>query len=133
MDHREGRTGATRFRHTVGPWLARPALAWGVFSAVLLLVVWVLPLQRFLTAAILVVLAAIGFEATRRQVAQEMAEEGPAAGVTLAKPHMPWRAAPAGPSNVEELERLAKLRADDLLTDDEYSAAKARALARVGD
>ncbi len=124
---------ARRFRHTVGPWLARPAPAWGVFSAVLLVVVWALPLQRFLTALILIVVAAIGFEATRRQVAQEMVEEGPVEGVSVPKPHMPWRPSPAGPSNVEELERLAKLRADDLLTEDEYSAAKARALERVGD
>ena len=126
-------TRARRFRHTLGPWLARPGLAWSVFSALLLVVVWVLPLQRFLTAAILVVLAAIGFEVTRRQVAQELAEEGPAEGLTIPKPSMPWRPAPAGPTNVEELERLAKLRADDLLTDDEYSAAKARALAHAGD
>jgi len=126
-------TRARRFRHTLGPWLARPGLAWSVFSALLLVVVWALPLQRFLTAAILVVLAAIGFEVTRRQVAQELAEEGPAEGLTIPKPSMPWRPAPAGPTNVEELERLAKLRADDLLTDDEYSAAKARALAHAGD
>lgn len=124
---------ATRLRHTVGPWLARPALAWSVFAAVLLLVVWALPFQRFLTAAILVVLAALGFEVTRRQVARELAEEGAVPGLSLPKPNIPWRAAPAGPGNVEELERLAKLRADDLLTEDEYSAAKARALAGGGD
>jgi uncharacterized membrane protein YraQ (UPF0718 family) len=124
---------ATRLRHTVGPWLARPALAWSVFAAVLLLVVWALPFQRFLTAAILVVLAALGFEVTRRQVARELAEEGAVPGLSLPKPNIPWRAAPAGPGNVEELERLAKLRADDFLTEDEYSAAKARALAGGGD
>jgi hypothetical protein len=124
---------ATRIRHTVGPYLARPALAWAVFAAVLLLVVWALPLQRFLTAAILVVLAAIGFEATRRQVAQELAEEGPVEGISMPKPSIPWRQAPAGPSGVEELERLARLRADDLLTEEEYAAAKARSLQRVGD
>jgi hypothetical protein len=124
---------ARRLRHTVGPWLVRPALAWAVFSAVLLLVLWALPLQRFLTAAILVVLAAIGFEATRRQVAQEMADEGPAAGLSIPKPSMPWRQAAPEPSGVEELERLARLRADDLLTEEEYAAAKARSLQRVGD
>jgi hypothetical protein len=126
-------TRARRFRHTLGPWLARPGLAWAVFSALLLLVVWALPLQRFLTAVILVVLAAIGFEVTRRQVAAEMAAEGPAEGLSIPKPSVPWRQAPAGPTGVEELERLARLRADDLLTEDEYSAAKARALERVGD
>jgi hypothetical protein len=128
-----GGTRARRLRHTVGPWLARPALAWAVFSAVLLLVVWALPLHRFFTAAILVVLAAIGFEATRRQVAQELAEEGPGGGISIPKPSVPWRAAPAGPGEVEELERLARLRADDLLTEEEYAAAKARSLQRVGD
>jgi hypothetical protein len=128
-----GGTRARSLRHTVGPWLARPALAWAVFSAVLLLVVWALPLHRFLTAAILVVLAAIGFEATRRQVAQEMAEEGSGGGISIPKPTVPWRPAPAGPSGVEELERLARLRADDLLTEEEYAAAKARSLQSVGD
>ena len=128
-----GGTRARSLRHTVGPWLARPALAWAVFSAVLLLVVWALPLHRFLTAAILVVLAAIGFEATRRQVAQEMAEEGSGGGISIPKPSVPWRPAPAGPSGVEELERLARLRADDLLTEEEYAAAKARSLQSGGD
>jgi hypothetical protein len=128
-----GGTRARSIRRTVGPWLVRPALAWAVFSAVLLLVVWALPLHRFLTAAILVVLAAIGFEATRRQVAQELAEEGPGGGISIPKPSVPWRAAPAGPGGVEELERLARLRADDLLTEEEYAAAKARSLERVGD
>jgi hypothetical protein len=128
-----GGARARSIRHTVGPWLTRPGLAWGVFSAVLLLVVWALPLHRFLTAAILVVFAAIGFEATRRQVAQEMAEEGPGGGISIPKPSVPWRPAPAGASGVEELERLARLRADDLLTEEEYAAAKARSLQRVGD
>jgi hypothetical protein len=124
---------ATRIRHTIGPWLARPALAWAVFAAILLLVVWALPLQRFLTAGILVVLAALGFEITRRQVAEELVEEGPASGISIPRPSLPWRGAPAGPSDVEELERLARLRADNLLTEEEYTAAKARSLERVGD
>jgi hypothetical protein len=128
-----GGTRARRIRHTVGPWLARPALAWSVFAAVLLLVVWALPLHRFFTAGILVVLAAIGFELTRRQVAEELAQEGAVAGLSIPKPSIPWRQAPAGPSGVEELERLARLRADDLLTEEEYAAAKARSLERVGD
>jgi len=66
-------------------------------------------------------------------VERELAEEGALPGLSLPKPSIPRRAAPAGPGNVEELERLAKLRADDLLTEDEYSAAKARALERIGD
>jgi hypothetical protein len=62
-----------------------------------------------------------------------MAEEGPGGGISIPKPSVPWRPAPAGASGVEELERLARLRADDLLTEEEYAAAKARSLQRVGD
>ena len=78
-------------------------------------------------------LAAIGFEVTRRQVAAEMEEEGQGPGVSIPRPSIPWRQTPAEPSGVEELERLARLRADDLLTEEEYAAAKARSLQRVGD
>ncbi len=78
-------------------------------------------------------LAALGFELTRRQVALEMAEEGEGEGISIPRPSVPWRQAPAGPTGVEELERLARLRADDLLTEEEYAAAKARSLERVGD
>jgi hypothetical protein len=123
---------ARKVRQTVGPWLARPGLAWAGFAAALVLIIWALPLHRFLTSAILVVLAAIGFELTRRQVAQEMADEGTQEGLSMPKPSLPWRQAPAA-SGVEELERLARLRADDLLTEEEYAAAKARSLQRVGD
>jgi len=43
---------------------------------------------------------------------------------------MPWRkpASATEPTQVEELERLAKLRSDGLLTEDEYMAAKGRVL-----
>lgn len=120
-------------RRTVGPWLERGGLAWGIFAGVLLLLVWALPLHRFLTAVILVVLSAIGFELIRRQVVQEIAEEGPQPAATGWRPTMPWRRDEAAPSRVEELERLGRLRSDGLLTDEEYAAAKARSLERVGD
>ena len=115
-------------RRWVGPWLARPGLAWGVFAAVLVLVVWALPLQRFLTTAILVVLACVGFEIARRQAAAEYEAEGgeaarPRVSVPFGRP-----AAPAQATPVEELERLARLRSDDLLTEEEYAAAKGRLL-----
>jgi hypothetical protein len=115
-------------RRWLGPWLARPGLAWGVFAAVLLLVVWALPLQRFLIAAILIVLACVGFEISRRQAVAEYEAEGPDA----VRPQLavPFRRA-AGPeagTQVEELERLARLRSDELLTDEEYAAAKGRLL-----
>ena len=120
-------------RRAVGPWLERGGLAWGIFAGVLLLVVWALPLHRFLTAVILVVLSAIGFELIRRQVVQEIAEEGPQPAATGWRPPTPWRRDEAAPSRVEELERLGRLRSDGLLTEEEYAAAKARSLERVGD
>jgi hypothetical protein len=115
-------------RRWLGPWLARPGLAWGVFAAVLVLVIWALPLQSFLSTAILVVLACAGFEVARRQAVAEYEAEGPdAARPQLA---MPFRrpAAPEAGTQVEELERLARLRSDELLTEEEYAAAKGRLL-----
>ena len=121
-------TRAAGTRRWLGPWLARPGLAWGVFAAVLLLVIWALPLQRFLIAAILAVLACAGFEVARRQaVAEYEAEGGEAARPQLS---MPFRrpAATEQTTQVEELERLARLRSDELLTEEEYAAAKGRLL-----
>jgi hypothetical protein len=92
------------------------------------LVIWALPLQRFLTTAILVVLACVGFEVARRQAVAEYEAEGPDA----VRPQLtaPFRrgAAPSQATQVEELERLARLRSEDLLTDEEYAAAKGRLL-----
>jgi hypothetical protein len=124
---------ARRVRDTVGPWLGHTAMAWGIFTVVLLLLVWALPLQRFLTGLIFVILAAVGFELIRRQVAREAAEEA-STPRPFARPSLPWSRTPASasPSPAEELERLARLRADDLITDEEYATAKARALERVG-
>ncbi|HEY7344398.1 MAG TPA: hypothetical protein VH620_02475 [Gaiella sp.] len=119
---------AVATRRWLGPWLARPGLAWGVFAAVLVLVVWVLPLQRFLTAAILVVLACVGFEVARRQAVAEYEAEG--ADAVRPQLALPFRgaAAPAQATQVEELERLARLRSEELLTEEEYAAAKGRLL-----
>jgi hypothetical protein len=123
----EGRR-AVGTRRWLGPWLARPGLAWGVFAAVLLLVVWALPIQRFLTTAILVVLACAGFEIARRQAVAEYEAEAP----DEPRPQLtvPFRrpAPTAQTTQVEELERLARLRADELLTEEEYAAAKGRLL-----
>jgi len=47
---------------------------------------------------------------------------------------VPWgkEKPPATEGSVDELERLAKLRSEDLLTEDEYAAAKGRLLPRAG-
>ena len=119
---------AVAARRWLGPWLARPGLAWGVFAAVLVLVIWALPLQRFLTTAILVVLACVGFEVARRQAVREYEAEG--ADAVRPQLSLPFRgaAAPAQATQVEELERLARLRSEELLTEEEYAAAKGRLL-----
>ena len=119
---------AVATRRAVSPWLERTGWAWGVFAGLLLLVIWALPLHRFVVTAILVVLAAVGFEVFRRQALAEQAAEGPRASGS--GPTIPWPRSkgPTGPTDAEELERLARLRADDLLTEEEYAAAKARLL-----
>ena len=97
----------------------------------LIAVVWALPLYRFTTVAILVVLGAVGFELARRQTVREYEAEGPAA--PRARLEVPWRRPPApvaGPA--EELERLARLRADELLTEEEYAAEKEWVLESAG-
>ena len=103
-----------------------------MYAAVLLVVVWALPLHRFLTTAILVVLGAVGFEVARRQIVREYEAEG-----SPERPHptLPWgrETAPAAPEGgVDELERLARLRSEELLTEEEYAAAKGRILAPAG-
>jgi hypothetical protein len=89
-------------------------------------VIWALPLHRFLVAAILLVLASIGFEIARRQTVAELEVAEPAPVSASKTP--PWRKPVAAPTQIEELERLAKLRSEDLLTDEEYAAAKGRLL-----
>jgi len=127
----EGRR-AVAARRWLGPSLANAGLAWAGFAVVLIGVVWVLPLERFLTTAILVVLAAVGFEVARRQAVREFEAEGSPARPPVTAPWARDRA-PAPVSSdaagVDELERLARLRSEELLTEDEYAAAKGRLLA----
>jgi len=126
---------AVAARRWLGPSLQKAGIAWAAFAAVLVLVVWVLPIHRFVITAILVVLAAVGFEIARRQVVREYEAEGSPGRPPLT---VPWskdkaQAAPTTePAGVDELERLAKLRSEDLLTEDEYAAAKGRLLPRAG-
>src|SRR4029079_1297136 len=105
----EGRR-AVSVRRRLGPSSPNAGVAWAVFAAVLLLVIWALPLHRFLIAAILVVLACTGFELARRQPVREYEAEGPAPPGEA--PALPWRtpAQATAPTQVEELERLPQPR-----------------------
>ena len=84
-----------------------------------------------LIAAIFVVVGAAGFEIARRQIVREYEAEGSPERRPLS---VPWgkEKPPATEGSVDELERLAKLRSEDLLTEDEYAAAKGRLLPRAG-
>jgi hypothetical protein len=124
----EGRR-AVAARRWLGPWLRNTGAAWAVYAAVLLIVVWALPLQRFVTTAIFVVLGAVGFEIARRQIVREYEAEGAPERTGLSAPWSREKAAPPPAAGVDELERLAQLRSQDLLTEDEYAAAKGRVLA----
>ena len=122
---------AVSARRWLGPWMRNTGAAWAVFAVVLLLLVWALPLDRFLIAAIFVVLGAAGFEIARRQIVREYEAEGSPERRPLS---VPWgkEKPPATEGSVDELERLAKLRSEDLLTEDEYAAAKGRLLPPAG-
>jgi hypothetical protein len=121
---------AVATRRWLGPWLRNTGIAWAVFAALLLLVVWALPLHRFVITVIFVVLGAVGFEIARRQIVREYEAEGSPARASLGPPWSrkdtspPVPAPAAASSRVDELERLAKLRSDNLLSEEEYEAAK---------
>jgi hypothetical protein len=122
-----GRT-AVVLRTELAPRLRRAEVAWPAFAILLVLLLWILPIQDWKNGVIFVVFAIVGFEVLRRQVSREMpAVEGSLlldglrdrlGGVrdSVGKPR---------PSRTDELERLAKLRADGALTEEEFAAAKA--------
>jgi hypothetical protein len=122
---------AVSARRWLGPWMRNTGAAWAVFALALLLVVWALPLHRLLVAAILVVLGAAGFEIARRQIVREYEAEGSPERRPLSAPWGKEKPPPAD-AGVDELERLAKLRSEELLTEDEYAAAKGRILPPAG-
>jgi hypothetical protein len=119
---------ALSMRRELAPWLRRPELAWPVAALLLILLLWVLPIQDWKNALIITVLAIAGFEVFRRQVAQEVPVAGPSPLVAGARERVAGMresfARPA-PSRTDELERLANLHAAGALTDEEFAAAKA--------
>jgi hypothetical protein len=123
---------AVAARRWFGPWMRNTGAAWAVYAAVLLVVVWALPLHRFLVTAILVVLGAVGFEVARRQIVREYEAEGSPERPRLSLPWGGEKAPAAAEAAVDELERLARLRSEELLTEEEYAAAKGRILAPAG-
>ncbi|HET7515498.1 MAG TPA: SHOCT domain-containing protein [Gaiella sp.] len=118
-------------RRWLAPWMARTDLAWLVFAVLVVLVLWVLPLHRFVLYLVLAALAVVGFEVLRRQIVNEYEAEGSPERRPLSAPWGKEKPPPAD-AGVDELERLAKLRSEELLTEDEYAAAKGRILPPAG-
>lgn len=116
----------TAARRWLAPYLRRPGLAFGVAGFLfVLLLLWgpISYVQKPMTILLFAVLAALGVEALRRKAARDFPDATP--GDTLGS----LRLRRGAPSQAEELERLGRLHADGRLTDDEFEAAKARALA----
>ena len=139
-----GATGwATSIRRALTPHLREPRYAYGGLAVLLALVFWwdpVVATHRVVPSLLLIAFAALGTEMLRRQVIREfpdltvdssagfMQELGgrmrerrgaPAAAVT----------APGADARVGDLERLVGLRSTGALTEEEFTAEKARILA----
>ena len=123
---------ATSARTALAPVLFRTEVAWVSFVLLLLLILWILPIQSFSTTVVLAAAAAAGFVVLRRQVAVEVPEAGfpDVAGAVQSRVSEARESRSRGrsPSTTDELERLAKLKADGHLSDEEYAAAKAKLL-----
>ena len=147
---------ATGVRRTLAPYLREPAIAYGAFAALAAAVVlWWAPtpaLRNPVTAILLVILFAAGFEALRRRTAREFPDadrhtfelgarerisglyrsardrrSGADTAVVRRAPQLTPGNGNGG-SHVEELERLAGLRERGVLDEEEFKTEKARVL-----
>lgn len=122
--------------------LTDPQWAYPLGALIVLAVLWWGPtqaLRRWLPALILVVLLAVGLEALRRQIVREALAEGAPTGAPdvrravaglgsdVSAGFRRLRGRPA-PDRADQLERLARLKADGALTAEEYEAEKRRIL-----
>jgi hypothetical protein len=142
---------ATSIRHGITPYLRQPKYAYFGLAAILILLFWwdpVIATGRLLPSLVLILVLAIGVEVLRRQVIREFPDQvqtGSPEGVAHSiaermresrERRVAGRAAPSealpgalsGASRLEELERLAKLGEQGVLTPDEVAAEKARIL-----
>ncbi len=131
---------ATRLRHALTPYLRDPAVAYGVYGMVLLLLlVWApVPATRDpVMIIVLGVLGAIGIEALRRMVAREFPDAterdlGGQVGAGLRSAYHGLRGGTpeaAAEARYGSLERLASLHDRGAISDDEFAAEKETLLA----
>jgi Short C-terminal domain len=113
-------------RRWLAPYLARPEIAFGAAAALFLLLVWWSPtvqttrVQLMLAGALVLALAV---EVLRRQTAREFPDATSAESVAALRRAVPGRGRRTG-----ELERLARLHEQGVLSDEEFAAQKARLL-----
>jgi hypothetical protein len=153
---------ATAVRRVAAPYLREPAIAWTAFAAVAAIVVlWWEPTpatRNPVTAALLVLLFGLGFEALRRKTGREYPEADrheleqharervvrgyqalrarTATGPTAVMQHAPAHgdggngitAPPTPDPRLAQIEQLARLRDTGVLDDAEFRAEKARIL-----
>jgi hypothetical protein len=119
-------TGA---RRVLAPYLRRPWLTYGVAAFLFaLLVLWgpISYVQRPLTLLAFAIIAALGVETLRRMAARDF-PDATSTGIVIPS----FGSTRQAPTQADELERLAGLKAQGLLTDAEFAAAKAQALGTV--
>jgi hypothetical protein len=126
------RPRAVATRRALSPYLRRPEIVYSALVVGYLLLLWWRPTPQFgfwLNVTVYFVLAVLGVEVLRRQVAREFPDTEPRGLVDAARDiigRRPGRAKTADPAG--ELERLARLRAEGALDDEEFAAAKAQIL-----
>jgi hypothetical protein len=140
-----GPTGlATSIRRAITPWLRQPKYAYGGLAALLALLFWwdpVIATHRVVPSLLLIAFAVLGTEMLRRQVIREFPDHvtsGSPAGIAhgLAERMRESRerrvasagAQGEGDARLDQLERLARLREQGVLSDEEVAVEKARIL-----
>jgi hypothetical protein len=142
---------ATAIRYALTPYLRQPKYAYATLAAILVLLFWwnpVVATGRLLPSLVLILVLTIGMEALRRQMIREFPDhvhvgtpEGVAQSLAdrmresrerrVAGRSAPTEAVPgalSGATRLEELERLARLQEQGVLTPEEAAAEKARIL-----
>jgi hypothetical protein len=142
---------STSIRYALTPYLRQPKYAYGTLAGILILLFWwdpVVATDRLVPSLLLVVVLAIGMEALRRQMIREFPDHvstGTPEGIAQSladrmresrERRVVGRAAPtealpgalSGASRLEELERLAKLGDQGVLTPEEVATEKSRIL-----
>jgi hypothetical protein len=128
-------SSGTAVRRWLAPVLARAGLTYGILALLLLLFVWWGPFvqaRRPLWLAVTGVLLVAGVEVLRRATVREFPDAAQIEPRELLRPLgrlRPGRRPAPADTSLEQLERLAALKSQGILSDEEVAAAKERILA----